>query len=68
MKIRTHPTPPLVRLAKPDLPLIVGTGPQYTAESLPEDWPWWTVPEGSHVKAEMQADPRWAEWVAKLQE
>lgn len=61
-------TAPLVRLAKPDLPLIVGTGPQYTAESLPEDWPWWTVPEGAQVKAEMQQDPRWAQWVAKLQE
>ena len=61
-------TAPLVRLAKPDLPLIVGTGPQYTAASIPEDWPWWTVPEGAQVKAEMQADPRWAQWVAKLQE
>lgn len=61
-------TAPLIRLAKPDLPLIVGTGPQYTTASLPEDWPWWTVPEGSQVKAEMQADPRWAEWAAKTQE
>ena len=24
--------------------------------------------EGAQVKAEMQAEPRWAEWVAKLQE
>lgn len=61
-------TAPLVRLAKPDLPLIVGAGPQYTAASLPEDWPWWTVPENGQVMAEMQADPRWAVWVAKTQE
>lgn len=61
-------TAPLVRLAKPDLPLIVGTGPQYTAASLPEDWPWWSVPEEPQVKEEMQQDPRWAEWVARTQE
>lgn len=61
-------TAPLVRLAKPDFPLIVGTGPQYTAASLPEDWPWWSVPEEAQVKAEMQQDPRWVQWVAKLQE
>ena len=61
-------TAPLVRLAKPDLPLIVGTGPQYTAASIPEDWPWWTVPEGSQVKQEMQADPRWVQWIAKTKE
>ena len=61
-------TAPLVRLAKPDLPLIVGTGPQYTAASIPEDWPWWSVPEEPQVKEEMQQDPRWAEWVARTQE
>ncbi|MBR6678355.1 MAG: helix-turn-helix domain-containing protein [Oscillospiraceae bacterium] len=61
-------TAPLVRLAKPDLPLIVGTGPQYTAASLPEDWPWWSVPEEPQVKEKMQQDLRWAEWVARTQE
>lgn len=33
--------------------------------SLPEDWPWWDVPEAERVKAAMQADPRWDEWVKK---
>ncbi len=36
--------------------------------SLAEDWPWWCVPPGSDVvKAEIKADPRWHEWVSKLQ-
>ncbi len=61
-------TAPLVRLAKADMPLIVGKGPQYTAASLPDDWPWWSVTEETQVKQEMQADPRWAQWVAKTQE
>lgn len=61
-------TAPLVRLAKVDLPLIVGTGPQYTAASLPDDWPWWSVPEAGQVKAEMQADPRWSQWIEKTME
>lgn len=30
------------------------------ASNLPEDWPWWCVPDCSKVKAEMQADPRCA--------
>ena len=36
--------------------------------SLAEDWPWWCVPECSTVKPEIQSDPRWNEWVAKLQQ
>ena len=35
-----------------------------TASGLPDDWPWWCVPDYSHVKAEMQADHRWDEWVS----
>ncbi len=35
--------------------------------SLAEDWPWWCVSEYSTVKPEIQADPRWNEWVSKLQ-
>jgi len=55
---------PLVRLAEE-------TGPCSAAEahadmlSMPEDWPWWNVPEAEQVKAEMQADPRWDAWAAK---
>ncbi|MBR5312194.1 MAG: helix-turn-helix transcriptional regulator [Clostridia bacterium] len=36
--------------------------------TLPEDWPWWCVPDFHEVKAEMQADPRWDEWVRKTKE
>ena len=36
--------------------------------SLAEDWPWWCVSEYSTVKPEIQTDPRWNEWVSKLQQ
>ena len=36
--------------------------------SLAEDWPWWCVSEYSVVKPEIQADPRWNEWVSELQQ
>ena len=36
--------------------------------SLAEDWPWWCVSEYSTVKLEIQSDPRWNEWVSKLQQ
>ena len=32
---------------------------------LPDLWPWWDVPRGDAVKAEIQADPRWDAWVEK---
>ena len=35
------------------------------AHELPELWPWWDVPKRETVKAEMQADHRWAEWETK---
>lgn len=35
--------------------------------SLADDWPWWCVSECDVVKTEIQADPRWNEWVSKLQ-
>lgn len=57
-------TAPLVRLAEEKAP--------YSAEaakadllSMPEDWPWWSVPEAEQAKAEMQKDPRWEIWAAK---
>lgn len=37
------------------------------AEELPEVWPWWSVPEYSRVKDELQADPRWNAWVRRTQ-
>jgi len=36
--------------------------------SLAEDWPWWSVSEYEIVKPEIQADPRWNEWLSKLQQ
>ena len=57
-------TAPLVRLVQREIRL---DEPRETSLlSLAEDWPWWCVPEYSIVKPEIQADPRWNEWVAKL--
>lgn len=41
---------------------------RHFTEELPEVWPWWSVPQYDRVKAEMQADPRWAEWVKLTKE
>ena len=38
------------------------------AAELPEVWPWWSAPQCNRVKAEMQADPRWEEWVKRTKE
>lgn len=59
-------TAPLVRLAEEKAPC---TAEEAHADmlSMPEDWPWWNVPEADQVKAEMQMDPRWAAWAAKIQ-
>lgn len=35
------------------------------SQQLAEVWPWWCVPNFDDVKAEMQADPRWTEWMNK---
>ncbi len=62
-------TSPLVQLVKVDLAdcqLPDPAEPFTTAAGLPQDWPWWSVPEAEQVKAEMQADPRWNAWVAKI--
>lgn len=69
-KYTGHYTAPLIRLVqhevcknKSDTDLLIET----SNISLAEDWPWWCVPEYSIVKPEIQADPRWNEWVSKLQ-
>lgn len=56
---------PLVRLAEEK---VNCTAEQVHADllSMPEDWPWWNVPEAKLVKSEMQADPRWDVWVDKV--
>lgn len=58
-------TAPLVRLAE-EIPCDAELARQ-DYQTMAEDWPWWNVPEVDQVKAEMQADPRWAEWVSKTQ-
>lgn len=35
------------------------------ASELPDLWPWWSVERLDEVKAEMQADPRWDEWIKR---
>jgi len=35
------------------------------AAYLPDDWPFWSMPDCSETAREIQADPRWAEWVSR---
>lgn len=65
-----HYTAPLIKLVQhemcknaSDVDLPIETSHM----SLAEDWPWWSVSEYEIVKPEIQADPRWNEWVSKLQ-
>ncbi len=37
------------------------------AKELPNDWPFWCIPDYSQVEREIKADPRWKEWVAKTE-
>lgn len=65
---KAYYTAPLLQLVKVDLTnyqIPDSSDPSTTSASLPEDWPWWNVPEAEEVKAEMQKDPRWNEWVNK---
>ncbi len=61
-------TAPLVRLVKIGNVPIPTDAPHTDAASLAEDWPWWSIQEDALVRDEIQADPRWAEWVAKLEQ
>ena len=62
-------TAPLLRLVDTDIKRwrFNKTYPHTEAISLAEDWPWWSVREYSLVKDEIQSDPRWQAWIAKLQ-
>ena len=60
-----HYTAPLVRLAE-ETPVCNADMARQDYQTMAEDWPWWTVPEVEQVKAEIQADPRWDAWIAKL--
>lgn len=35
------------------------------SDSLPDDWPFWKMPNYSTVEKEIKADPRWREWTEK---
>lgn len=52
-------------LSENDLP--DPSDPSVSAACLPDDWPWWSVPEADEVLAAMKKDPRWDKWVAKTQ-
>lgn len=62
---------PLIQLVDVELTKYLlpdPSDPSTTAASLPEDWPWWSVPEADQVKKEMMADPRWDIWARKTRE
>jgi len=57
-------TAPLLKLIEPDMSDIPENF-EATTPMLSEFWPWWCTPDYSKVKAEMEADSRWDEWVKK---
>ena len=70
-KEKGYYTAPLIKLVQyevrkndPDFDMPIETSHM----SLADDWPWWCVSECDVVKTEIQADPRWNEWVSKLQQ
>ena len=56
-------TAPLVSLVK-----CRSGEPAKIAASLPEDWPFWCVPDCSYIEKEIKSDPRWVEWSSKCQQ
>ena len=64
-----HYSAPLLRLLEVDFSRDVipdPAVPETTAVSLYQAFPWWSAPGLEDAKAEMQADPRWDEWVAAI--
>lgn len=57
-------TAPIVRHASMKMP---PQKPGELAKNLPNDWPMWLNPDCTKVAAEIKADPRWTEWVARTQ-
>jgi len=63
-------TAPMVRGASYELRARYTSGYRtlgILAEHLPEDFPMWCNPDYRKVKEEMEADPRWADWVRRCQ-
>ncbi len=57
-------TAPLVRLVSQKACGDIAV--ETSCMSLAEDWPWWSVPEDTDVRGEIQADPRWEMWKETL--
>lgn len=57
---------PLLRQSIPKRDLFMEQGS--LVENLPESWPMWCNPDYSKVKNEIQADPRWKEWVERCEQ
>lgn len=66
VRFYTSPLIKLVEIEKLQATANSEEHPHTNAKSLSEDWPWWSVSEYSLVCDEIKADPRWAEWEAKL--
>lgn len=64
-------TAPLLRQVEVDFSRSVipdPNQPETTAAGLCMAWPWWHVEEEPQVQAQMQADPRWNQWVSRCNE
>ena len=61
-----HYTAPFVRLVE-EKTICDAQLAREAYETMAENWPWWNIPEAEQVKKEMQADSRWAAWVASTQ-
>ena len=59
-------TAPLVRLVE-EKTVCDAKMARQDYETMAENWPWWNIPESEQVKQEIQADSRWAAWVASIQ-
>ncbi len=57
---------PLLSRAVPKTDRFPESGP--LAGNLPACWPMWCNPDYEKVRREIEADPRWAEWVRKCEE
>ena len=42
--------------------------PIKVSNMLPDDWPWWHLPEVDEASLRIKSDPRWTEWVNKCNE
>lgn len=55
-------TAPLVKFVK-----TLSGSPADIAKTLPDDWPFWYMPDSSQAAKGIKADPRWEAWVRRTQ-